>query len=334
MNEQQTKYTTILQIVGVLFIIWGILGLMDAKNYSYSGYVTDGDNTITQVREGSPAEVAGMQVGDVRKSIDGISMTDSKAFSKRKRTEIGQIVEIVVDRNGEEQALQVTYSALPDKNSTLNMSAFIMGLIFVLLGLYVHLKKKTALTFAFAAFGVLFGFIWFNGPNINPGFLNDLVNSINITVIMFAFVALARFVLQYPPQSSFLVGGNSRWIYAPATVIVVIIWILNFAQPDSTSSLNVTINMLFFVVIVFYFGLSLIKLISKYSKANAEERKSSGLNQMLLGAVLGLLPFLIFFTVNQLSPTTILPGDDYMFLTFAFIPIFFSMALMQKKAEA
>jgi hypothetical protein len=51
---------------------------------------------------------------------------------------------------------------------------------------------------------------------------------------------------------------------------------------------------------------------------------------MLLGAVLGLLPFLIFFTVNQLSPTTILPGDDYMFLTFAFIPIFFSMALLQK----
>lgn len=330
MNEQQAKYTTILQIVGVLFIIWGVLGLMDAKNYSYSGYNTDGNNTITQVKDGSPAETAGMQVGDVMKSYDGILVTDSKAFFKRKRTEIGQSVEIVVDRSGEEQTLQVTYTALPDKNSALNMSAFIMGLIFVFLGLYVHLKKKTALTFTFAVFGVFFGFIWFNGPNINPGFLSNLVNSVNITIIMFAFVALARFILQYPQQSSFLNGGNSRWIYAPAALIVVIIWILNFAQPDSTSGLNVTINMLFFVVIVFYFGLALITLIGKYSKANAEERKSSGLNHMLLGAVLGLLPFLIFFTVNQLSPTTILPGDDYMFLTFAFIPIFFSMALMRK----
>lgn len=330
MNEQQTKYTTILQIVGVLFIIWGILGLMDAKNYSYSGYNTDGNNTITQVKDGSPAETAGMQVGDVMKSYDGILVTDSKSFFKRKRTEIGQSVEIVVDRSGEEQTLQVTYTALPDKNSALNMSAFIMGLIFVFLGLYVHLKKKTALTFTFAVFGVFFGFIWFNGPNINPGFLRNLVNSVNITIIMFAFVALARLILQYPQQSSFLNGGNSRWIYAPAALIVVIIWILNFAQPDSTSGLNVTINMLFFVVIVFYFGLALITLIGKYSKANAEERKSSGLNYMLLGAVLGLLPFLIFFTVNQLSPTTILPGDDYIFLTFAFIPIFFSMALMQK----
>ena len=147
---------------------------------------------------------------------------------------------------------------------------------------------------------------------------------------MFAFVSLARFILQYPKESSFLNGGNSKLIYLPAAVIVVILWIMNFLQPDSTSTLNVTIKMLFFLVIVFYFGLALITLIGKYSKANSEERKSFGLNYMLLGAVLGLLPFLIVFTVNQISPTTIVPGNDYLFLTFAFIPIFFSMALMQK----
>jgi mannose/fructose/N-acetylgalactosamine-specific phosphotransferase system component IIC len=210
------------------------------------------------------------------------------------------------------------------------MSAFILGLLFIVLGLYVDHKKKTALSFAFAVFAVFVGFVFFNGPYMNPGFLREFVNSIDSTLIMFAFVALARFILQYPPQSSFLNGGNSRWIYAPAAVIVVIIWVLNFVQPDSTSTLNVTIRTLFGVIIIFYFGLALITLIRKYSNANAENRKSLGLNHMLLGAVLGLLPFLIFFTVNQLSPTTILPGDDYMFLTFAFIPILFSMALLQK----
>ncbi len=329
MSDQNTKNGGILKIVAVLFIIWGILGLMDAKNYSYAGYSTD-NNKITQVREGSPAEAAGLQVGDVMKSYDGIAVTDSKAFSKRNRTEIGQTVEIVVDRNGEEKTLQVTYSELPDKNSTLNIAAFIMGLLFIILGLYVNSKKKTALSHAFALFGVLFGFIWFNGPHINPGFMRDLVNSIDITIIMLAFVALACFILQYPPKSAFLKGGDSRWTYVPAAVIVVIIWILNFTHPDSTSTLNVTMNMLFFAVIVFYFGLSLIILIGKYSKANAETRSSSGLNHMLLGAVLGLLPFLIVFTINQISPTTIVPGDDYLFLTFAFIPIFFSMALLKK----
>lgn len=101
MSDQKSKNGGILKIAAVLFIIWGVLGLMDAKNYSYSGYSSD-NNKITQVRDGSPAEAAGMQVGDVMKSFDGISVTDSKAFSKRNRTEIGQTVEIVVDRNGEE----------------------------------------------------------------------------------------------------------------------------------------------------------------------------------------------------------------------------------------
>jgi len=330
MSDQTTKNGIILKIAAVLFIIWGILGLMDAKNYSYSGYSTDGNNTITQVREGSPAETAGMQVGDVMKSYDGIAVTDSKAFSKRNRTEIGQTVEIVVDRNGEEQALQVTYIAQPDKNSGLNIAAFVMGLLFIILGLYVDSKKKTALSHAFALFGVLFGFIWFNGPYINPGFLRELVNSISITIVMLAFVALACFILQYPPKSSFLKGGDSRWTYVPAVVVVLIIWFLNFAQPDSTSTLNVSLNMLFYVVIVFYFGVSLVTLIGKYSKANAETRSSSGLNHMFLGAILGIVPFLIVFTINRISPTTVLPGDDYIFLTFAFIPIFFSAALLKK----
>jgi hypothetical protein len=273
-----------------------------------------------------------MQVGDVMKSYDGILITDSKAFSKRKRTEIGQTIEIIVDRSGEEQTLQVTYTAVPDKNSTLNIAGFIMGLVFVLLGLFVHLKKKTALTFTFAVFGVFFGFIFFSGPNINPGFLNNLMDSINTTIIMFAFVTLARFILQYPKKSSFLNGGTSRWIYAPAAVIVLIFWILNFVQPDSTSGLNATVGMLFFTVIVFYFGLSLITLIGKYYKANAEERKSFGLNYMLLGALLGLLPILILTILQEISPTIVIQGIDYLFLTLTFIPIFFSMALMQKKA--
>lgn len=331
MSDQSTKNGGILIIASIVFILWGILGLMDAKNYSYDGYNTDGNNKIVQVKAGSPAETAGMQVGDVMKSYDGILVTDSKSFSKRGRTEIGDTIEIVVDRNGEEKVLQVTYIQLPDLNNTLNMLGFMMGLLFIVLGLYVHNKKKTALSFAFAVFAVFFGFIWFKGPYINPGFLNELINSINIALIMYAFVALARFILQYPPQSLFLNGGNNRWIYAPAALIVVIIWILNFTRPDSTSSLNVTINMMFFAVIVFYFGVAFMTLMSKYLKANAEERKSLALNHMLLGAVFGLLPFLIFFTISKISPTTILPGDDYMFLTFAFIPIFFSLALLQKK---
>ncbi len=330
MSSQNTKNVRILKLATVLFIIWGILGLKDVKNLSYSGYSTDGNNTISKVREGSPSEKANMQVGDIMVSYDGILMSDTKSFSKRDRTKIGDIIEIVVDRNGEEQTLSVTYTELPDMRNNLRIVAFIIALLFIVLGLYVNHKKKTSLSFAFAVFAILFGFIFFNGPYINPGLLKDFVNSTNTTLIMFAFVALARFILQYPPKSTFLNAGNSRWIYAPAAVIVTIIWSLNFLKPDNNSTLNISLNMIFFVIIVFYFGLGFITLIRKYLNTNANERITYKLNYMLLGAVLGLLPFLIYFTINQISPSTVLPGNDYIFVTFAFIPIFFSLAVLQK----
>ncbi len=334
MENQSTKYNALLFIVGLLFIIWGVLGLMDSKNYAYSGYSTDGNNTIIQVREGSPSEAAGLMVGDVMKSYDGIAVEDTKSFAKRERTEIGDVIDVVVDRDGEEQTLSITYSELPAKNASLNMAAFIMGLLFVLLGLLVHNKKKSALSLSFAIFSVFFGFVWFNGPNIEPGFLDQLVNSLSTTLVMFAVAAMAGFALKYPPKSSFLDGGSSKWLYAPAAVIVVIIWILNFSQPDSTSTLNTTMRLLFGVIILYYFGMALITLIRKYAKASTEERSASGLNLMLIGVVLGILPFLINFIITRISPSTILPGSDYLFLTFAFIPIFFALALMKmKKAE-
>ena len=65
MNAQSSKYSTLLLIVGVLFIVWNILGIMDSKNYTYDGFNTDDNFTINKVEAGSPAESAGLQVGDV-----------------------------------------------------------------------------------------------------------------------------------------------------------------------------------------------------------------------------------------------------------------------------
>ena len=48
---------------------------------------------------------------------------------------------------------------------------------------------------------------------------------------------------------------------------------------------------------------------------------------MLLGVCFSLLPLFILFTINTISPGAEIPGDDYVFLGFALIPITFSLAL-------
>ena len=127
MKTQSTKYNNLLIIVGVLFIIWGILGLMDAKNYTYAGYNTDDNWTVIKIEEGSPAEAAGLQKGDVLKSTGGIAVTDTKALNKRQRAKIGETREYLIDRSGEEITLQVTYAEMVDKDSTNNIIGFLIG---------------------------------------------------------------------------------------------------------------------------------------------------------------------------------------------------------------
>ncbi len=327
MKTKSKNHLGLLLFVGAAFIVWGVLGLMDSKNYTYSGYQTDGNNTIVQIEDASPAAVAGLQIGDVIKSTGGIPVTDTKAQMARNRAEIGESREFIVDRNGEEVATSITYAELSSRDSMLNNLAFVMGILFIVMGIFTHYRKKTALSFTFAIFMLCFGFIFFNGPYIEPGFSERIISAVSITIVLFSFAALANYMLYYPPKSNY----NVRWLYAPAILTALFFWGLELTLPDSTSTLNLVIRMVIGGVIIFYFALALYTLIRKYIKASAEERKVSGLNLMLIGALIGLLPILVYFTINTISPGTILPGNDYVFLTFIAIPVFFTLALLQEK---
>ncbi len=327
MTNQTHKYGSILVIAGILFIIWGIFGLMDAKNYTYAGYNTSDNWEVLRIEEGSPAEAAGLQLGDVVKSTGEIAMTDTKARNERPRANIGETREIVVDRNGEEVTLQLTYAEMLDKDSTNNKVGFVIGLLFITLGIYGNTKHKSALSFAFAIFMVCFGFLFMNGPYIASVALSSVVGIISTAVFLFSFTALAIYMLRYPPESSFLSGKNSKLLYVPMLILLAIIVVLEIFQPDGSGTLNMVMRLLFGVFIIGYFLIALITLIRKYSRSSSEQRNAQGLNLMLWGVIIGIVPILIYFTIGTLSPGTELPGNDYVFYTLAAMPICFTMAL-------
>ena len=332
MSNSKLTSPKVLYILGIVFVIWGILGMQDSKNYVTAGYQSGDDNAIINIDPDSPAEKAGMQVGDVILTSDGIDINNRKELIKRERPIVGQMREFVVLRNGEEVVLTLTYEGLSDKDKTLNMIAFMIGLIFVLIGMWAAYKHQTALGQTFSIFALCFGFIFMSGPDISAGFLENLVNSISTTIVVFSFAFLLSLMLQYPPESK-----KFKWLFIPALLAALMSWILNFVQPDSSSSLNMFVRLFFGAVIIFYFVVSLVTLIKKYSKASADLRSAGGLTLMLVGAVVGLVPILIYFTASYLSPGIDLPGNDYVFISFLAIPICFMLALNkvhQKPAEA
>jgi membrane-associated protease RseP (regulator of RpoE activity) len=330
MSNTFTKYTNVLTLVAVLFVIWNILGILDSKNYTNNGYNSD-NYTINKIIEGGAAEKAGLQVGDVIKSTGGISVTDTKALNKRQRAKIGETRTFVIDRNGEELSLDLTYTGMSDKNRNLNRIGDMIGLLFIFIGFFVHRKYKSSLSFSFALFAICFGFIFTNGPYISSSGINIAVNVISSSIILFSFTALAVFMLKYPPLSSFIGDEKKRkMIYIPLIIMIVIIGVVQGSQMDRSETLNTVMRLLFAAYIIFFFLVSLITLIRKYRNADSDFRTANGLNSMLIGALIGLLPILIYFTAGTISPDLYLPGYEYVFITFIAIPIFFSMALNQQ----
>jgi len=333
MESTFNRYRLPILAIVILFFIWGIFGAMDFGNRVQLGYSTDNNFNIIEVESGSPAETAGLLVGDQIKRIDGIDMDDSKSWNEKARPAIGETRTFLVDRQGEEVEIQATFARLSGSDMMLNYAGFVLGIIFFLTGLWIFRTNNTKAGLLFALFAVLFGSNFFAGPYIEAPFLRNLTNSISLWLLLLGFAYLVNFLLHYPAQRDLLNKSSTRWlIFAPAILLAVLITILNLFQPESSSTLRTLVNLLVGIVVLFYFVWAIILMAQSYNRASTEERNTKGLNLMLVGVILGLLPIIIVVLVQTLAPQIIVPGGNYAFLFLALIPILFALAL--RKGEA
>ncbi|NNK90075.1 MAG: PDZ domain-containing protein [Saprospiraceae bacterium] len=328
MKAKVDKYKMPTIILIVLVALWAILGLMDMKNNTTDGYRTDGNSTIIQIDQDSPAEAAGLQVGDRLISIDGTGVNDTKSWELKSRAKVGDTWSYVVDRNGEEMAMDLTFASPSGSSKMLNYAGFLLGLIFLLCGIWIFMTNKSYAAALFSVFSILFSLTFFGGPYLSSPAMRDISNIVTTTLFLGAFAYLVKFLLQFPSQRSPLGTSKANYlIFGPVVLLAVIIIILELLDPEWVTGLRTGMRVLFGLTIVYYFGWALLTLIKRYNSSTAEERSAKGINLMLIGAILGLVPILILIIINTVSPSTIIPGGDYAFLTLGLIPISFALAL-------
>jgi hypothetical protein len=342
-NGNAIRYRIPLLIVGALFVIWGILGLIDQRNVPYTGYLTDGNNTVIRVDPGSPAERAGLKKGDFVRSNGGISVEDSRALARRERPTIGQTRTLVVERRGETvpgaagaapatESLDITYTNLPGRDAALGYAAFLIGLCFVGCGLSAYLKVPSRSTTLLGLMGLCIGLAFFAGPYFSSFFVRTLVSSIQSVIVMLSLAFLLHFMLEFPRQKAFLQKKHAtKIIYGPAVLIALFVLFLIIVEPRATSGLNQISNILFGLFFVAYFGCAVVVMIHTYAKATPQERSEHGLNIVLAGILIGLLPVTIASLISIFAPRLVLPGLDFYFLTMILIPITLAMAVLRQK---
>jgi hypothetical protein len=326
MSTVKSMHTYVVYALALLFLVLGVFGYLDIKNSSHDGYSSN-DFTVTKVDEAGPAADAGMQVGDQIISIDNLDVRDSKAWSDKARRTIGETRTYVVNRDNEEVTFPMTFTAQPKKDSILNRIGWTMGLIFLAMSLWAFRSKKTWPSFLFAMFGLGFAGSFMGGPHIVNNFLDDIVGTLRFGFVLLSFAFLVDFLLHFPKKSSFVSSANAnKKLYAPPLSLILFFMVLTILQIDSSSGLNTFIDFAMLAFVVIYFGWALLIMFKNYGKATSEE-KANGMSLMFWGTVIGLVPILIAFTVGNLMPTVSLPGQDYMFLTMAIIPICFALAI-------
>jgi len=318
-----------------LFALWGILGALDIKNYTYAGFDTDA-YTVIKVNEDSPAERAGLQVGDILTSDDGIPITDLQARNQQARRVVGQTKTFGIARNGTDQSIAIPLAAQPSKQRLLNYVGRFLGFLFLLTGLWIFATSTHKVKSYFAFFALFFSMAFLAAPYIEQESVRKFVNSLNFFLILTGFVFLIRFLLQYPPISSQLQHkATNYFLYVPAILLGSFMFFLELFLPaDASAGFLSILNAAIGLVIAFYFAWALWLLIQKYQQSSVAQRQQNGTSLLLAGALIGILPMLFLIVMNILTPKTVLPGGEYFFLSFGAIPILFAMAIKRLESTA
>jgi len=330
-QELQKQKKVVLAVSGFLILI-SLFGAIDVRNLNYAGYTLGSDNVFTAVTEDSPAEQAGMQVGDQLVSINGIAADDIWARLKQRRGRIGETRSYTVKRQESTLPLEITYSGLPTNSMIVNLCYSVVGFAFLLSGLFVfnRIQNKTTLFLALAFLGlgtVFINRLYFDSYGLR-GFFNTILNAGNIFSVAF----LVHLLLRIPEPRAWL---RKRFalplLYAfPTALAGFVLLMIIFTPANFSPGFLGALSGVYFGL---YLLLSVIIMIRAFVKASAEIRQIHGLRLMLYGIVLGLAPALVATISGLIAPNFSLPGATYYFFTMVAIPVSFAYAVIKREAS-
>jgi len=292
------------------------------------------DSAVFGIEPGGPADRAGLREGDRILSLGGIPLEDRETLQRQPRTEIGGIQLLVVERTDEgtgvttTENIEVTYSRVPTGARTLEIVGGVLGLVFLLCGMLVFLKAPSTPTLLFAIVGFGFAGIFLPSPYIGSPVLQAFLSNVLFVAFLTAFASLLHLLLVFPKPKRVMEKKNAgRLIYLP----VAIFTLLGVVRLIPGFPLDNRLGAMIFLGLMFvgYLVLSIVALIHSFVTAAPQERAEKGLNFMLAGVLIGLLPLTLGMVAGMFDVQVDFPGSDFFFLTLLLIPISFAIALLK-----
>jgi hypothetical protein len=313
-------------VVGLL----QVLGALQVREQVYRGFRSGDDRVIVDVTQGSPADRAGLKVGDRLVRIDGIDAGDAIAQEARPRARVGQTQPIVVDRGGRTLEVHLTLAGLPPMGVVAYLASGLTGLSFLAFGLWAYFSAPRRTTRLLALAGIGLGAVFTEQPYVASPFASSLQESGLIVAAVFGFAVLLHFMLVFPNERRIL-GWSAALpaIYAPAAVVSAAKMAATVVQRGGPGGAVTDTTTAALVLVLAYFFLAVVALVQSYMRATPAERTASGLNLLVACIVLGFAP-MVPTAVNLVAPGVVFPAGDYYDLTWVLIPFALARAAMRQ----
>lgn len=283
---------------------------------------------VQAVAPDGPAARAGLQVGDRLVAVDGRGIRRMVDWFTALAGDYSlQPRQLTVERDGR----QLTVAVRPERPGRSRMvfalSIWLAGLAFLLIGWWVHLRRHDAVGRNFFGLCLIFAFFLADIPDL-PVTAYQHGKQILRELLQYLWpVYFLRFFLMFPAAGPQPRGRGGRLLFLPATLLMAATLLAHLAGigEDSVAAGFIQVLALLHFVVFILIGLTVFG-----RKVLRRDRpiQHTKLRVILLGLVLGLLPFLVSAAVGggTLPP---FPHWEYLGFSLLLVPVSFGLAIMR-----
>ncbi len=321
-----------LGIVVVLTLAGQILDAERAAHIPTLG-MTLRESRVISIAAGGPAANADVRPGDILTGVDGRPVTPSvDAHALLNFASIDSTITLQITRDGAPLALRFTPPRPSGSDILWRLALAAVGIVMVLIGALVYLKKPRDLTLIFCA--ICFGI----GYLLHPPFV-PLVPEVLLAhgILMEALTLLipplfVHLFLLFPHRHPVLQRRSHALalLYAPSLVLLI----LSLAVRARSSALGP----LPWAPLVIGTGAALlwatgalaaiVLFIQSYRGARTPTLRRK-VRVVLWGTTLGSLPVAVLLVLHQISPGVRIPGDRLAVISMILIPLSFAYAIVR-----